>query len=332
MKNFLLAKSNPAISVIVPVYNAEGTLQRCVDSILEQTFVDFELVLIDDGSPDNCKSICADYAAKDTRIKVIHQSNGGVSSARQTGIASAIGKYSIHVDADDWVEPAMLEELYELADKTNSDMVVCDYILELPHKTKYMQQEPQTLTADMLLRLYLSGKFHAALWNKLIKTECYANVYFPKGINFGEDLYVIGNMLAYGNIQNIAYLEKAFYHYDNTKSNNITNHVTKKIFDAQIFLTDYFMQILDNDKYDHELTSLCITAKRMALELGTFNQKQFIELYKQINQQIKLECGIMRFFPSACLYIAVRGMYKTGFFLNKVWNRFIHLMAQLHKK
>lgn len=103
----------PKVSIIVPVYKAEGYLHRCVDSILAQTFTDWELLLIDDGSPDRSGEICDEYAQKDSRVRVIHKENGGVSSARQRGQDEACGEYTIHVDPDDWVEPTMLEELYQ---------------------------------------------------------------------------------------------------------------------------------------------------------------------------------------------------------------------------
>ncbi len=102
----------PAVSVIVPVYKAENYLCHCVDSLLAQTFPDFEILLIDDGSPDHSGDICDEYARKDSRVRVFHKENEGVSSTRQCGIDNAKGEYTIHADPDDWVEPDMLDELY----------------------------------------------------------------------------------------------------------------------------------------------------------------------------------------------------------------------------
>ena len=112
------------ISIIVPVYNAEDTIRNCLDSILAQTLFDFEVILIDDGSPDYCGRICDEYAKKDIRFKVIHKSNEGVSAARQVGIDNAQGEYTIHVDPDDRIEPSMLEELYAKAKETDADIVI----------------------------------------------------------------------------------------------------------------------------------------------------------------------------------------------------------------
>ena len=119
----------PKISVIVPVYKAEKYIRRCVDSILAQTFTDFELLLVDDGSPDNSGAICDEYAARDSRVKVFHKENGGVSSARQMGLDNSLGEYVIHADPDDWVEPDMLQELYSEAQQSGADMVICDFYI-----------------------------------------------------------------------------------------------------------------------------------------------------------------------------------------------------------
>ena len=121
--------SAPKISVIVPVYKAEDYLHRCVDSILVQTFTDFELILVDDGSPDGSGVLCDKYAQIDKRVKVIHKENGGVASARQCGIDNACSEYTIHADPDDWVEPNMLEELYNKAKESKADMVICDFCI-----------------------------------------------------------------------------------------------------------------------------------------------------------------------------------------------------------
>ena len=113
-----------AISVIVPIFKAENYLSKCIDSILAQTFRNFQLILVDDGSPDKSGEICDRYVKLDTRVEVIHKPNGGVMSARKCGISSAKGVYSIQIDPDDWVEPSLLEELYHEAIAENADMVI----------------------------------------------------------------------------------------------------------------------------------------------------------------------------------------------------------------
>ena len=121
----------PAISVIVPVYKVEKYIHRCVDSILGQTFTDYELILVDDGSPDNCGAICDEYAVKDSRIVVIHQENGGLSAARNTGIdwsfANSDSRWLTFIDSDDWVHPEYLQRLLAAAVEHNVSVSICGY-------------------------------------------------------------------------------------------------------------------------------------------------------------------------------------------------------------
>ena len=153
----------PKISVIVAVYKAEAYLHRCVDSLLAQTFQNFEILLVDDGSPDNSGKICDDYAKQDARIRVFHKENGGVSSARQCGIDHAKGEYTTHVDPDDWVEPTMLEDLYRKANEEDADMVLSDFYLEYRDNIKYEKRQPSSLKIKNILLLLLEGKLRVNL-------------------------------------------------------------------------------------------------------------------------------------------------------------------------
>ena len=118
----------PLLSIIVPVYDVERYLQKCIDSILAQTFTDFELILVDDGSPDNCPALCDAAAAKDARIRVLHQKNGGLSAARNAGLDVARGEWIGFVDSDDYISPEMYEILYKAVQSTGSDLALCDYV------------------------------------------------------------------------------------------------------------------------------------------------------------------------------------------------------------
>ena len=117
----------PTISVIIPVYKAEATLSRCINSVLEQNYTDFELILIDDGSPDKSGEICDNFASRDTRVKVVHKNNGGVSEARNEGINRASGQYVSFIDSDDSVSPDFLGKLFAALSDNDSDMSMCSY-------------------------------------------------------------------------------------------------------------------------------------------------------------------------------------------------------------
>ena len=183
--------TNPKISVIVPVYKAEHYLARCVDTLLAQTFDDFEVILVDDGSPDNSGAICDEYALKDKRVRVIHQPNAGVSMARQKGLDNARGEYVIHADPDDWVEPDMLKELYAKAKEEDADMVICDFYAHYGEKVVYERQQPSSLDHNTVL-CELFKHLHGSCWNKLVRRICFLkfDIHFSEGVSFCEDLLI----------------------------------------------------------------------------------------------------------------------------------------------
>ena len=120
--------SQPKISVIVPVYETEGLLDRCVESIVGQTYKNLEIILVDDGSPDNCPAMCDEWAEKDSRIRVIHKENGGVSSARNAALDIATGDYIGFVDSDDWIEPEMYSSLIQKISESGKNIALCSYL------------------------------------------------------------------------------------------------------------------------------------------------------------------------------------------------------------
>ena len=140
----------PKISVIVPVYNVEKYLRKCIESILNQTFREFELILVDDGSTDSSGKICDEYALKDSRIKVIHKENGGASSARNAGLDVAKGEYIGFVDSDDWIEMDMYGELYRLIKENNTDISVCgiNNIKDIKYKNENLKEKIQIIKKE----------------------------------------------------------------------------------------------------------------------------------------------------------------------------------------
>lgn len=206
---------SPKISVIVAVYKAEAYLRRCLDSLLAQTFRDFEVLLVDDGSPDKSGEICDEYAAKDARVRVFHKENGGVSSARQCGIDHAKGEYTTHVDPDDWVEPTMLADLYTKAKEEDADMVISDCYIEYQDGTTiYETQEPSSLQPEGVLSDIIYHKLRISLCGRIIRLSCYQDydVSFLSSLKYGEDNFVLIKLLC--KIRKVSYFPCAFYHYD----------------------------------------------------------------------------------------------------------------------
>ena len=240
----------PKISVIVPIYNAEKTIRKCVDSLLAQTFQDFEVLLIDDGSPDQCGAICDEYATQDNRVRVIHQENQGVSAARQCGIDHAQGEYTIHADPDDWVEAEMLKELYQKAREDDADMVICDFYINTYKGQHYLPQKPSSLQHDVVLK-ELFEHLHGSCCNKLIKLSCYKkwNIQFPLHLSRCEDQYVIASLLLRDII--VSYLPAAFYHYFRNNENTLSRFYSEKTHLQDIQSRDLFYELLKDTSLAH---------------------------------------------------------------------------------
>lgn len=198
----------------MPIYNAQASVGRMVDSILAQSFTDWELIAVNDGSTDGSGDILDDYAVKDPRIKVIHRTNGGVASARQVGIDNATGTYTIHADSDDWIEPNMLLDMVETAERVHADIVIADFFVDNGDKSTISIQKPENLEVQSVLKGLYNNKLFGGLCHKLIRRSIYDNsqIHFIEGINYCEDLLILTKMLLWCNPK-ISYLPRAYYHY-----------------------------------------------------------------------------------------------------------------------
>lgn len=242
---------SPVISVIVPIYQAEKYMRRCLDSIRAQTFSDFEAILVEDGSSDASGQICDEYAEQDSRFRVIHKEHEGVSIARQTGLDSAKGKYVIHADCDDWVEPEWLQSLYDKIEADNADMVFCDFERVFVNRSEPSVQRPSSMDNTDILADLLVDRLMGVCWNKLIRTECFRrfNISFVPNMSFMEDLFVVCMLLVNG--IKVSYLPKILYHYDLstntsslTRNNNYKDHII-----SYFYFIDSLSPVLSSNKY-----------------------------------------------------------------------------------
>ena len=182
------------ISVIVPVYNCEKYIHRCVDSVLSQTYADFELILIDDGSKDNSGKICDDYSKKDSRIKVVHQKNQGVSAARNNGVEISKGEYITFIDSDDWIDKSFLQVLYDACIENDAEISVCGYVMaddigtenDINNEVKVMESR-DSISHYAELNLQRKSAHFRSPWAKLIKRESMKDVHFPTDRSYAED-------------------------------------------------------------------------------------------------------------------------------------------------
>ena len=218
----------PQVSIIVPVYKVEKYIHRCIDSILAQTFTDFELILVDDGSPDNCGAICDEYAAKDGRIKVIHKRNGGVSSARNAGMAVACGKRILFCDSDDYVASNWCEELCKCMDAAPNAFIVSNIWKVMDGIEKEYQPITQSIDKTDYFTIYKKG-ISANIFNKIYDLSLLRkhNIQFDEKRAIGEDTIFNSEYCALCN--ECVYIATPLYYYVNQKDS-----LTKK-YDANMY-------------------------------------------------------------------------------------------------
>ena len=216
------------VSIIVPVYKVEQYLDRCVQSIVDQTYKNLEIILVDDGSPDNCPAMCNAWADKDSRVRVLHKENGGVSSARNAGLDAATGSYITFVDADDWLEPVAMEILLEQAVSTGADIVVGNYYFDYVdgRSAQALTAEKQIWKQDEIVRAYVMDHIRPEACNKLYTGASIGNLRFDPSIGYGEDL--LFNYYALSKARVVAQTNVCCYHYLQASGNSSTTaYMTK---------------------------------------------------------------------------------------------------------
>lgn len=220
-----MTKQKDLISIIVPVYNMEQYLERCMNSIWQQTYTNLEIILVDDGSTDQSPQMCDDYARKDSRIKVVHKQNGGLSDARNAGLAIASGAYIGYVDSDDWIEPDMYERMYQACVEHDAQVAVCRYAQV--YKDHVVQGGNGKVTAfdrEELLRIYLGGHddyiIYNSVWSKLFAREVVEGVQFPKGRNSEDIMYTTK---AFCKADRGVYIDTCLYDYVLDRDDSIMN-------------------------------------------------------------------------------------------------------------
>lgn len=205
----------PEISIIVPVYKVEKYISRCIESVLAQTINNWELVLIDDASPDNSGEICDCYAEKDKRLVVVHKEvNEGAFKARKYGIDISRGKYVAFVDADDWIEPCMYERLIGLLKKSDADIAEGSYFINYEHRESIHKNSGDIYEYskdEAIEQLHMGERIQEYLWTKVYCRNCVPDYDEEKKIIVGEDYSLLVHI--FENCQKVVYLEEPFYHY-----------------------------------------------------------------------------------------------------------------------
>ena len=272
---------NELVSVIIPVYGTEEYLDRCIESVIAQTYPYLEIILVDDGSPDNCPAMCDAWAKKDNRIQVIHKANGGLTSARKAGFESAKGEYIIFFDSDDYVEENMIEELVNKALATDKDITMCSYYRDtsdqvypvfLGYEKSIIEQEQ--LCDDFILPIIRPMKgdpvTNAFMWTKLFKKNKIREEYFlSEREYYTED--VLFNIQIALHINGIALVNKPLYHYCENRS-SLTFKYRENKFEMWNKRTAYFKEYFRANNWS-ELGRCRIEALNLvALAVGADNE------------------------------------------------------------
>lgn len=216
------------ISIIVPIYKVEAYLPRCIESLINQDYKEIEIILVEDGSPDNCAQICDRYAKKDTRIKVIHKANGGLSSARNAGLDVTVGEYIMFVDSDDYVAPNFCSYALNKAQSTDSDIVVFGHKELYPSYSVAVNIEPtqeiKLAKLDALLVL-INGRINSYAWNKIYRSSLFENIRYPVGRLY-EDIGT--TYLLFDKAKSIFISSKITYYYQQRDDSILGKKMTAK--------------------------------------------------------------------------------------------------------
>lgn len=268
------------ISIIVPVYNAEPFLKRCIKSILNQSYQNLELILIDDGSKDASGTICDEFKAVDDRITVIHQANGGQSKARNTGIEASIGEYIGFVDSDDYVELTMYEELIQAIKKNKSSKIAACGIFKSFEDDRYSvlknETRPLIQTDDALIEILTDGQIGIGVWSKLYYWKCFNNVRFPEG-ETNEDAAILIDTMSH--TDSVACTGNPSYYYCIHKGSQSTTLDESRVKTYE-----------KNAQQIQEKVSLRYPTAKDAAQVYKINQVLSIWKYMKINKYSKSEC------------------------------------------
>ena len=279
--------NNPLISVVIPVYNGVQYLQKCVDSVLAQTYTNLEIILVDDGSTDESFQMCDELARREQRIRAIHQVNGGISAARNTGIKAAKGEYISFIDQDDWVEPAFLETLWTMAHKYQAPIAVVGRYVIRPNETKQKNILPSheteklistsnhTFTAQQSVKMTFAP-YGGFVTNKLFHNFLFKQILFPVGLR-SEDTWILYRL--FQQVNKVAICNVPLYYWDNTNENSQSRGKFNIGMLDYFKVTDEFIECAKNAKDTRLLRKL--QRARLSLICGTFKRMMLADFNEQ---------------------------------------------------
>ena len=256
------------ISVIVPIYNVEKYLERCVNSILNQTYKNIEIILVDDGSPDKCPQICDEYKNMDSRVKVIHKENGGLSDARNYGLSIATGKYVSFVDSDDYIHEETYEKMIKALELQNADIVSCGINHVYDNKIESINIEQKIYDDESAIENLIIGKnLNQTVWNKIYKKNVIDNILFEKGKINEDDFWTYK---VFSNSKKIITLNDCLYYYVHRESSIMGQGYSIKNLDGLEARYKQYEFMKDN------YPNLVFISKKAAFFYGLFLYQKFL--------------------------------------------------------
>lgn len=281
----------PLISIIIPVYKVEKYLEKCIKSVLSQTYKNLQIILVDDGSPDNCGNICDDYAKIDNRIEVIHKANGGLSDARNVGLKVARGEYIGFVDSDDYVSNEMFENLYNTLISNDADVSICNFYIVIDNKNIIKNADNGVKIynkLEILKEILLDKKIQSYAWNKLYKRELFKDIEYPVGKKYediGTTFYILEKC------SKIAVSGSPEYYYITRGDSIVNNNTEGTVIDYISLISDRYDYIdkkyKELKKYnDFYITKTLITAYTDAYHLKN-NSEEFLKILNNFFNKVK---------------------------------------------
>lgn len=285
---------NKLISIVVPVYNVEKYIEKCIVSIINQTYTNIEIIIVNDGTKDNSLEVIKKYINNDKRIRVINQENAGLSEARNTGIKNALGQYILFVDSDDFIDKKMVEKMYKKLQEDNSQIVMCnicrwDYLKdeELGFRENYYG-EKEIFNNDEAVRALLLNKINGYAWNKLYDINLFKNIRYIKGILF-EDMFTTFDLILKTN--QVSVVKDKLYYYV-SRDDSITKNMTKKAILDLNHRIEYVSEKIDINQYRDEFSRFSFFFYLMSIDWvynyrhqnkGSNNDKEFRRIINQKN-------------------------------------------------
>ena len=309
----------PLVSIIVPIYNADKHLDRCLKSIINQTYTNLEIILINDGSTDTSLNLCKEYAEKDDRVVLIDKINEGVSIARNMGIQKSSGDYIAFLDADDWIARNYIEHLMKPFDKENIDISVCEYQIckEYTTQSSELDYSDQYRNAhEFLLESQQTGNFAVIVpWGKIFKRKTITGVYFPPKLHFEDEATIYKFFYAANQIAKSNY--KAYYYFQSYEGLTASVYPKHPEDAVQVFETQYEFFKGKNDRafYQQALSTLlwkCLTLYAVKKEKRRFAKSkiaQYLKDFKRYNMNNNHSISLTFF----CRFPFIYFLYKKIF-------------------